>query len=180
MTDVTSRDNPEGRLCGVLAAAIARHVTALDEEAGPGRKGAVFVHFFVSSFEHAAETLEALGLLVKERRDNPSGRDQPECPHVLAMDAEAMPDFVAGIVGPGDERIPDTIGSFVAVACEYAGLSSERAPFVPPPQFKDAMRALARFGYAEAVGDTYRWTGLIGPAMREFHFWDDALNGKRG
>ncbi len=169
MGEILQLGTAEGRLCGVLAAAVARHVTRHDENVEAGRKGAVFFHMFDSSLEDATNVLIDLGLLAPEKRSD------TYTPNVLTMDADAMPAFVGGTIRAGDPRIENTVAAFVNVACYFAGLSDERTPFTPPAALAESMRALSRFGYAERLGGQYRWTDKIGPAMRESYLWDAEL-----
>ena len=173
MAKITQLGSSEGRLCGVLAAAIARHVTAADKAAGAGRKGARFEHYFTSTLERATLALAHLELAVPTSQ--PRKKNIPAHEHALAMDADTMGDFVAANVSDGDDRLAEALAAFVGVACDFGGLSTEREPFTPPPPYVEAMRTLTRFGYAELVGDQYRWTDQIGPAMRASYFWDEEL-----
>jgi hypothetical protein len=174
MAEISRLGSAEGRLCGVLASAIARQVTASDRAVGAGRKGAAFFHYFESSLEFATEVLERLGLLAPAATEELQN-GMPYRPNALTMDADAMPGFLGPTIAPGDARIDDTIACFVNIACYYGGLSDERAPFVPPQPFAEAMRWLARFGYAEALGSRYRWSDRIGPAMQACYLWDARL-----
>jgi hypothetical protein len=97
------------------------------------------------------------------------------CQHALTMDMEAMPEFLTRSMANDDPRFAPMLDSYLGVAAGFGGLSTERTPFLPPPAHVEPVRALARRGYAEIVGDQYRWTDLIGPAMRQAGFWDDAL-----
>jgi hypothetical protein len=152
----------EGRFCGVLAAAIARLVTASGKGAGAGRAGAVFRHYSESGLELATRVLSRLALAI------PAGGGV-----ALAMDAEAMPSFLATRVGLRDPRLEETVAAFIAVACYYGDLPDERTPFRAPAALAEAMRALAPHGDGEACGDHYRWTERIGPAMRACYLWTD-------
>jgi hypothetical protein len=164
--------NLEGRLCGELVAAIARCVTTSDRGTNPGRKGVTFYHYSYSAFEAATRALQNFALLVPvphaERPD-----ETWYCPQALVMDADAMPDHLGRLVGSDDPRLPQLLEAFILVACDHGGLPHTRAPFSCPDAHLDAVRMLERTGYVEAVGDQYRWTAKIGPAMRAAVFWNE-------
>lgn len=174
MATVTRLGSADGRLCGVLAAAIAHWVTRPAKNAEPGRTGAEFYHCSMSSFEHATVVLRDLGVLEPlPRADKPN--ETWYCEHALTIDADAMPDHLADRIGDGDARLAHVIECFVGLACDVGEMSDERAAFVPPACFRDAMQALSRAGYADRTGDGYRWTDKIGPAMQANYLWDEKL-----
>jgi hypothetical protein len=161
----------DGRLCGDLAAAIARYVTAMDGGPNLGRKGATFYHHSLSAFEAATLALGSFALIAPvARAERPD--DTWYCPQALTMAADAMPDHLARLVGNDDPRLPKLLEAFILVACDYGGLPHARAPFSCPDAYVDAVRTLERAGYIESVGDRYCWTVKIGPAMRAAFFWN--------
>jgi hypothetical protein len=164
---MTEPSNFEGRLCGELAAAIARYVTTLDGGTNSGRKGATFYHYSYSAFEAATRALQSFALLA------PAHAERPDGPQALTMDADDMPDRLGRLVGSNDPRLPKLIEAFVLVACDYGGLPHTRAPFSCPDAYLEAVRLLERSDYVESVGDQHRWTAKIGPAMRAAVFWND-------
>lgn len=171
MADIVALGNAAGRCCGVLAASIARHVTLHDKDAGCGKAGAMFYHLGDSTLEAATVALVALGVLVPVPH-----ADRPEerwlCNHRLTMDADAMPDFLARTLEPGDGRIERTVAVFVSIACVYYGLSDRRDVFDVPDAYRREMDALIRLGYATAEGFRVRWTDKVAPAMCEAYLWD--------
>ncbi|MCE4225492.1 hypothetical protein HCU64_17195 [Methylobacterium sp. C25] len=161
----------QGRLCGELAASIARYLTQGDTEAEAGSEGATYYHESEPAFEDATRILKEFGLVRPVPRD-----DKPDetwyCRHALTMSCETMPARLACAIPADDERIEALLSAFLAIACQHDGLSSERAPFTPPSDYRAALRALARAGYAQAVGSAYRWTDKTGPAMERIEAWD--------
>ena len=170
MAKVVAIGSADGRLCGELAAAMALQLTQHDTR--PGRKGSTFLDVAAGAFERAEEVLLALGLLQPVAPEQ-AGPDR--VPYAFAMDAREMPDFLARTVPNGDARVARTIEAFVGLACDTGGLTDQRIPFAAPALYLGAMQALTRMGYAERVGDQYRWTDLIGPAMRAGFFWNEQL-----
>lgn len=171
MVALVALGSADGRLCGELAASIARYLTRSDEDAGSGGEGASFYHESEPAFEAATRVLIGFGLAAPVRR-----ADKPDetwyCRHALTMDSAAMPGVLASTVADGDERLPALLASFLAIVCMHDGLSSEHAPFSPAPSYAAAMRTLARAGYAQKVGSAFRWTERVAPAMREIQAWD--------
>ncbi|GEP11081.1 hypothetical protein [Methylobacterium gnaphalii] len=169
MVALVALGHAQGRLCGELAAAIARFLTRGDQEAGPGMQGASYYHESEPTLEEATRILKDLGLVRPVPR-----ADKPDetwyCRHALTVDAQAMPDALALAISATDERL---LTSFLALACGYDGLSSERTPFTPATEYKAAMRALARAGYAQSVGSAFRWTDQVATAMRQVDAWDE-------
>lgn len=174
MAEVIEFGSEDGRLCGELAAAVVRYVTQGDKHAGPGRKGSTFFHGFAGDFEAAHEALVGLGVFVRVPEENkPDG--SASRPFAFTMDADEIPHFLTVAIENGDPRLAGMLDAFVGIACRYDGLSDERSLFRPPVTYLKAMWALARSGYAERVGDQYRWTNLIAPAMRAAFLWDEEL-----
>lgn len=177
MTEIVELGRADGRLCGTLAAAVARFLTRSDGQAGPGRQGAAFYHESAPAFEAATRVLRDLNLVARVPR-----ADRPEeawyCLHALAIDAAAMPGHLATLLPGGDPRVADMLVAFLRIACEFDGLSTARSPFSPPAAYAAALRALASAGYAEPVGDAFAWTGRIAPAMRRAGTWDEACRSR--
>jgi hypothetical protein len=163
----------QGRFCGELAAAIALFLTRGEAEPEAGSEGATYYHESEPALEQATRVLKSLGLVRPVPR-----ADKPDetwyCRHALTMPCEGMAALLACSIAPDDERIDALLSAFLAIACQHDGLSSERAPFTPPDAYRNALRALSRAGYAQAVGSAYRWTDKVGPAMERIDAWDHA------
>ncbi|MBD8904961.1 hypothetical protein MBTS_22450 [Methylobacterium bullatum] len=95
------------------------------------------------------------------------------CLHQLTMDADDMPDFLARMVSHGDTRLPELLEAFVVVFCECDSLPDGREAFSSPDNLLSSMKALTRTGFAERVGDQFRWTSQIAPTMRALSLWDE-------
>lgn len=173
MSTVVVIGGAQGRLCGELAAVLAHYVTRHSGTGTPGRKGAPVAKTLGGDFERAEATLTALGVI--ETMDEHGKHSRATPPRVLALDADDMPDALARTIGDGDPRLPRAIEAFLGVACCYGGLSAERATFTPPKEYRPAMRALSRLGYAERLHEQFRWTDLIGGAMRSAILWNKDL-----
>jgi hypothetical protein len=142
-----------------------------DPATGAVRKGARTLDDVGGSEVCAANAvLESLGVAARDH--DAAGRVR------LLMDAADMPDALAPAIRDGDPRLPMLLETFLAVAVGQDGLSDERAPFTPPDHYLAAMRALARLGYAERIGDGYRWKDRIAPAMCAVELWDESLQSK--
>lgn len=168
MAEIVHLGSQAGRLTGELAAALA--VVLTQRDANPGRKGSKFFHGFEADLEVAHHALVSVGVFAASP-EGPSPMP-PEAWHFeLAMDADQMPEFVANRIEDGDGRQAVMLDAFLRVACRQAGLPTSHHPFSPAPAFARAMVALARAGYAERVGDAFKWTDRIGPAMRHARLW---------
>jgi hypothetical protein len=160
----------EGRLCGELAASIARLVTR------DGRKGEAFYHESTSDREAATVALTRFGLLAPvPPADWPS--ETWYCLHALTMDADAMPEYLAGRVGKDDSRFAEMLHAWLLVVWDDSGespmLAMRREPFDCLEIHRNVARALAETGYLESVATQYRWTDKIGPAMVAAYFWNE-------
>ncbi|GLS43045.1 hypothetical protein [Methylobacterium brachythecii] len=154
-----------------MAAAIARYLTRGETEAEPGSEGSTYYHESEPAFEDATRMLKDLGLVQPiPRADKPD--ESWYCRHALTVPCEAMPALLACSISDDDGRIDALLSAFLAIACQHDGLSSERAPFTPPADYRAALRALARAGYAQSVGSAYRWTDKAGRAMERIEAWD--------
>ncbi|WP_213288464.1 hypothetical protein [Bradyrhizobium sp. sGM-13] len=157
----------EGRLCGELAASIARHVTL------HGHKGEAFYHETTSDREAATVALTKFGLLAPVPRADMPGEIW-YCEHALTMDADAMPEYLAGRVGKDDPRFAELLQAWLWVVCDSASpMSTRREPIDCLEIHRNVARALAETGYLEPVGAQYRWTDKIGPAMVAAYFWNE-------
>lgn len=183
MSEITTLGNLYGRLCGELAAALARRVsklqyrsdwTVIENVVKPGLKGAAIYHDSMSAFEASTVALTSYGLLVPVPRDDKPGETW-FCLHALTMDADAMPDHLASSVRDGDDRLPNLLEAFLRVFCGYDSLSDRHSFFTPPDYLTAPMSMLARTGYAEKAGDQFRWAAKIGPAMQAAYVWDEHL-----
>ena len=173
MADVTQFGSSDGRLSGELAAALARRVTAKAQGAEqPGARGAAFYHDSMSALEATTEVLTKFGLLEPVPRADMPGETW-YCLHALTMDANDVPNFLAGTVPQGDDRLFDLLVAFLQVFCHYDDLSERHLPFLPPEYLLASMSMLVRSGYAERIGNEFRWATLIGPAMRAAYVWDE-------
>ncbi|MBR1235816.1 hypothetical protein [Bradyrhizobium sp. AUGA SZCCT0182] len=173
MADVTKFGSSDGRLSGELAAALARRVTAQPHgPQQPGAKGAAFYHDSMSAFEATTEVLTKFGLLEPVPRADMPGETW-YCLHALTIDANDMPKLLSSSVPQGDGRLFDLLVAFLQVFCHYDYLSDRHAPFSPPAYLLASMSVLARSGYAERIGNEFRWSELIGPAMRAAYVWDE-------
>jgi hypothetical protein len=170
MVGIMKRGSSDGRLCGELAAALARRVTILDER--QGSKGAAFYHDSTSAFEATTAVLTKFGLLEPVADDERPGETW-YCLHALTMDADDMPNSLARTVPDGDDRLFDLLVAFLKVFCQYDSLSDRRTLFSPPRFLLPAMRHLARLGYAATTADQFRWTELVEPAMQAALVWDE-------
>jgi hypothetical protein len=167
MAEIVDLGSAEGRLCGELAAALARYVAHRDKAAGSPRRGALTLEDGSGRDVRAANALlEALGVAVRDAAGHGVR---------LAMHAVDMPDALAAALQDGDPRVRGVIETFLTVACGYDSLSDARTPFAPPAPYLPALRALARLGYARRIGADFCWTDHIGPAMRAAHLWDESL-----
>lgn len=184
MTNVVSIGSTDGRLCGELAAALARRLTAIplryggtnDTESAPGTKGAACYHNSCAAFENAVSALTAIGVLVPVVRN-----DKPDetwyCLHALAMNADDMPNHFADVMAESDDRARDVLVAFLQIFCEYDHLPDCRSPFAAPRYLQAAMSMLMRKGYAEKIDDEFSWTASIAPAMQSAGRWDgDAVS----
>ncbi|WP_213288463.1 hypothetical protein [Bradyrhizobium sp. sGM-13] len=167
-------DGIEGRLCGELAASIVRHLTKHSQDGPPRRKGATFYHDSMTAFEEATATLTKFGLLAPVPRADKPGETW-YCLHALTMDADAMPEFLAGRVRKDDPRFAKMLEAYLGVVCGYGDppMPTGREPFDCREIHRNAARALAEAGYLEPVGAQYRWTDKIGPTMVAGHFWNE-------
>jgi hypothetical protein len=164
----------EGRLCGELAASIVRHLTKHSQGGPPGCKGATFYHDSMTAFEEATGVLTKFGLLAPVPRADKPGETW-YCLHALTMDADAMPEYLAGRVGKDDPRFAKMLEAYLGVVCGYGDppMPTGRAPFDCLEIHCSAARMLAEAGYLVPVGGQYRWTDKIGPTMVAGYFWNE-------
>lgn len=181
VSSVTRLGNLYGRLCGELAAALARRVTkvqykpdwtVIEDVTQAGMKGAAFYHHSMSAFEAATVALNSYGLPTPVPRDDLPGETW-YCLHALTVDADEMPDLLANSVVEGDDRLPKLLETFLAIFCGYDDISDRHALFTPPAHLLAAVSMLARTGYAEKAEDQFRWVEKIAPAMKAAYIWDE-------
>ena len=167
MSKVVPLGRSEGWLCGVLASSIVSQLTT-------GKKGATIYAGYESTIVDAILVLAKLGLLSRRPRD-----DRPDliqfCDYALNYDGAEMPDVLAATLADGDERVADMLAAFVQIACGFGRLPDVRVAFSPPDEYRASLGPLTRHGYAEQLGDMFRWTDKMIPTMRRTHLWDPQL-----
>jgi hypothetical protein len=172
MNKVAELGSFEGWMCGHVAAALCKFVGQRNPQTG-GEKGCPVMNTDMGDWARAKEALQTIGVMHQAPLYG-SAKSWT----VFSMDADEMPRHLATRIQGGDPRIDILMTAFIGVACAYASygetpLSDERDWFTPPPQYLTAMHWLARGGYAESDGDTFRWTEKIGPAMRSHFYWTE-------
>jgi hypothetical protein len=150
------------RLCGELAAAIAREVSW-------GRKGDTCHSNGLSDRKAAISALESYGL-VHAVLGEPAKR-------ALSMDADEMRTLLAATtdVDDHDPRLQGLLQGYVR-NLDYrqpAIMTTRREPFECPPDQLTVVQALTEAGYLEAVGSRFRWTDKIGPSMVAAYVWNE-------
>ncbi|MEP2101223.1 MAG: hypothetical protein ABJP02_07665 [Parasphingorhabdus sp.] len=164
MSQINEIGSFEGRLCGNLAAALAKLCCRNGER---GEKGSSVPSLDLGDFQNAQDALNDIGVMEEVARNSNY--------RVLAfsMDADAMPDFLAQKTETDDKRISILIEAFIGLACGYgdALLPDVRGWFHPPVQYVQSMKWFARTGYAERKESEFRWTEKIAPAMQANYYW---------
>lgn len=173
MAESEKQETLEGRLCGELAAVIARALSHGDKEEGAGRKGARFGIGSYRDRRSATRILTGLGL-VEDAPPKRRPRETRYLNHMLSMDADDMPDFLATRIAAGDERMPELLESF----WDFAAVSHSRRAFRTADKYRSVMGLLVQTGYAEQAADWFRWTDKIGLAMQACYLWDEKLRSK--
>lgn len=168
MADVIALGSARGRLCGEIAAAIARSLTA-ESDAEPGSCGASFYHESDPHLEAATRLLRELGLAAPLRRADRPGEDW-YCLHALTLDATAMPAALAQ--RPDAATLVDRALPIALRMAAREGLPVASGWQDVPTEFVALAQALARAGYQEIEAGRFRWLPLVGPEMREAGLWE--------
>lgn len=152
----------EGRLCGVLAAALPAGRLRGEELLASWQ-----VH--LSTFQSVAIIFDKLDLL----EPNPSGLIWID--PILKYNVAEIEDLLAIAVPNGDERVGELLLAFVGAACRYYGVSDEHEAFSVDPPLLPAFEELARHGYVQKTEEKFVWTDKIGPIMRAEDLWNEEL-----
>ena len=166
MSNITELGSLHGRLCGELAAALARRVTK------SGHVGESFYHDSDTAHEETVGALTKFGLLSPVPRDDMPGETW-FCFHALTMDANDMPDALARTVSDNDARLPELLTAYLLIFGHYDALPDHRDFFLPPDYLAPSVKMLARAGFADRSEDQFRWTDQIGTAMQAASLWDE-------
>lgn len=166
MANVTALGSLKGRLCGELAAALARRLTK------SGHRGDSFYHDSTSAFEAATAALTKFGVLAPVPRADRPGEIW-YCLHELTIDAADMPNYLAPNIHESEIHLSELLEAFLSVFGYYDYLPDRREFFSAPEYLVSSLKMLAKTGFAERLGDQFRWTDQIGPAMQATSLWDE-------
>lgn len=170
-----NKNNEFGILCGEMAASIARYVSKITINGTPAKKGVVFHHMFQTDFSESALALHAFGVAEPVHIDGVAEKDL-YYNHTLLLDADDIPKFLAQRVQENDSRFPQLLEAFIRIAANYENLPTTRNLFSCPERLIEVMNRLVEGKFAEKVGDQFRWTEKISPAMRAAYLWDEHDN----
>lgn len=131
----------------------------------------VYSNDYMSTFEAVAEALCRLGIMKPLDRSCSIFICEPQQDYELAQaNWSSGPSF--------SELLKEFVELFGEFGADFWGFgTSADTPFKPKSRtLATAMNALAAVGYAEHVGDSYRWTGKVEAAMVAAGFWPESAN----
>lgn len=131
----------------------------------------IYSNDYMSTFEAVAEALYRLGIM----------RPLDRCCSIFIC--EPQQDFELAQAnwssGPSfSELLKEFVELFGEFGADYWGFGTAAETAFKPKwrTLTMAMNALASVGYAEQVGDSYRWTGKVEAVMAAVGFWPESAN----
>lgn len=141
------------------------------------RDGARFEHAFQGDLENASLVSSRLRLTRCVEPDGSLRMSVGPCYlNQLVVAPEDFERFIQDMRGQLFVEIGEVLAAFVGATIGHCALlPAAREPFAAPTDHRAVLGQLALHGYAEKVGDDYRWTDRMGPAMRECYLWTEDL-----
>jgi hypothetical protein len=131
----------------------------------------IYSNDYMSTFEAVADALDRLDTMKPLDRCCSLFTCEPQQVYELAKaNWSSGPSF--------SELLKEFIELFGEFGADYWGFgTSADIPFKPKSEtLTTAMNALVSVGYAEQLGDSYRWIGKVGAAMAAAGFWPESAN----